>query len=305
MQQRMATVFCLIILLMSIPVNHAEEKSNSLLITWGSDGDLDIISSPDQWVGFSTNLTNVGAEQMELYPTISGETEWGVEDSTIMVEQTLISSGNSFVLDVNESLDIEVQIRVPAVVNGSPLGNTQFPFQLRVSDIDGASSSWNYTVSIIAVHGLSIDHVDAITSINPAGSIRHSITLRNTGNVFNGFEISVNPLDEAGESVGTGEPRRFAYDGWNATVHNFAAASALSPNETVTIELAVNAPYRSVANLSAVLSIASTQGSLEESITFSTSVEVERNHSITLDEVECSTIGPESDCTQHMVLRCF
>ena len=296
MQQRLLSTICILMLLFWIPVIDAVVPVGELPLEWGSSENLVIVSPANQSIGFSANLTNLDNASIELYPSITGEVDWGIEDSLISIAQTTIPAGGSFTIDAGELIDIEVEVNVPPVVDGHPLGETAFPFSLIVRDAAGLSTSWNYSISLIPVHSMVIDSVTEVSTIDPAGTIRHAVTLRNTGNVYAGYEISINPLGDQGQVLATQEPRRFANEGWNVTVHNWAAAGALSPNESVTFEVAVNSPYISAAELSARLTIASQQGGLVEQLTLTTAIELVRAHNVLLDRGDCAVIDEDAAC---------
>jgi hypothetical protein len=62
---------------------------------------------------------------------IIGETNWGINQSKFIIEETEISNQESFELDPNELTNITVKIYIPEMENGPPQANMEYPSQLK------------------------------------------------------------------------------------------------------------------------------------------------------------------------------
>ena len=302
----------MVILLLSIAIipckSHAENTSEELEITWENSGEITFVVPSNQMFQFGIGITSASANQQIINLEILGETTWGVEENitfTIHYNDTIFlpGEGDAFMLHSGNFANITVGVFIPPVINGYPLAETTYPFQLKLSNSTGAFSTWNYSVSILPKYSIVIDEIIEYSEINPSGTVTHQIEIRNTGNIHTQFESEISPLNEEGNIILTNESNRFEKSGWNATLSGWIDAMSLAPNESNIFKITVNAPYSPSGNLSILVHIRSLQGGLSEDIYLNSSIFIEKGAHLQFTNNECEDFVTEKKCVLNLKIQ--
>ena len=155
------------------------------------------------------------------------------------------SGNNAFETLVPGQLSyVFVWIDIPEVIDGAPLQGQGPQFTLKaVSGLDRALSQWSFNLIYDSFRNASIDFAEPDLEIAPGEDGRLEITLRNTGNVDNRMNLTMQAIDENGDTLnGFAKSDRFENDGWTVALFNGLEDQFLAPNESRTIEVGFQSP---------------------------------------------------------------
>jgi hypothetical protein len=157
------------------------------------------------------------------------------------------SGNNAFETLVPGQLSyVFVWIDIPEVIDGAPLQGQGPQFTLKaVSGLDRALSQWSFNLIYDSFRNASIDFAEPDLEIAPGEDGRLEITLRNTGNVDNRMNLTMQAIDENGDTLnGFTKSDRFENDGWTVALFNGLEDQFLAPNESRTIEVGFQSPVQ-------------------------------------------------------------
>ncbi|NCG42234.1 MAG: hypothetical protein GWO84_01675 [Euryarchaeota archaeon] len=139
-----------------------------------------------------------------------------------------------------------VWIDIPEVIDGAPLQGHGPQFTLKaVSGLDRALSQWSFNLIYDSFRNASIDFAEPDLELAPGEDGRLEITLRNTGNVDNRMNLTMQAIDENGDTLnGFTKSDRFENDGWTVALFNGLEDQFLAPNESRTIEVGFQSPMQ-------------------------------------------------------------
>ena len=157
------------------------------------------------------------------------------------------SGNNAFETLVPGQLSyVFVWIDIPEVIDGAPLQGHGPQFTLKaVSGLDRALSQWSFNLIYDSFRNASIDFAEPDLELAPGEDGRLEITLRNTGNVDNRMNLTMQAIDENGDTLnGFTKSDRFENDGWTVALFNGLEDQFLAPNESRTIEVGFQSPVQ-------------------------------------------------------------
>ena len=281
----------LILILGLIPLTiHAEKNSEELNLTWENSGGITFLVSSNQWFQFGIGINSTSLGSQDIIIEVIGETNWGKNNNIFEIKDENLSNQQSFELSANESIYINVKMFIPEIENGMPLAETEYPFQLKLSNSTGSMSFWDFAISIYPKYSLNIENIIENSDIEPSGTTTHEIRIKNTGNILTQFNSEISPLDSDGEIITTNESNRFIYEGWNASLSGWINALSLEPNESNVLKITINAPYVSIGKLSLLLHIESHIGGASEDIYLNTSINIIKKSKLTISDTNCDEI---------------
>ena len=174
----------------------------------------------------------------DIYSTSSFNWGWTMNQT---------SGNNAFETLVPGQLSyIFVWIDVPEVIDGAPLQGSGPQFTLKaVSGLDRELSQWSFNLIFNTYRNASIDFAEADLELAPGDNGRLEITLRNTGNVENLMNLTMQVIDENGDTLsGFDKSDRFENDGWTVALFNGLEDQYLAPNESRTIDIGFQSPLQ-------------------------------------------------------------
>ena len=139
-----------------------------------------------------------------------------------------------------------VWIDIPQVMDGAPLQGQGPQFTLKaVSGLDRALSQWSFNLIYDSFRNASIDFAEPNLELAPGEDGRLEVTLRNTGNVDSRMNLTMQAIDENGDTLnGFAKSDRFENDGWTVALFNGVEDKVLAPNESRTIEIGFQSPVQ-------------------------------------------------------------
>ena len=211
-------------------------------LSFGVSGVSNFIVEAGARTSVAVNITNNAMLDdnitYDIYSTSSYNWGWTMnQTSGNNAYETLVPGQLSYVF---------VWIDVPEVIDGAPLQGSGPQFTLKaVSGLDRALSQWSFNLIFDSYRNASIDFAEPNLELAPGEDGRLEITLRNTGNVENRMNLTMQAIDENGDTI-NGFPKsdRFESDGWTVALFNGLEDQILAPNESRTIEVGFQSPLQ-------------------------------------------------------------
>ena len=162
------------------------------------------------------------------------------------------SGNNAFETLVPGQLSyVFVWIDIPEIIDGSPLQGSGPQFTLKaVSGLDRELSQWSFNLIFDSYRNASIDFAEPNLELAPGENGRLEIILRNTGNVDNRMNLTMQAIDENGDTL-SGFPKsdRFENNGWTVALFNGLEDQYLAPNESRTIAVGFQSPLQNSGSI--------------------------------------------------------
>ena len=195
---------------------------------------------------------------------------------------------------------VTVWIDVPEVIDGAPLQGTGPQFTLKaVSGLDRDLIQWSFNLIFDSYRNASIDFAEPNLELAPGDDGRLEITLRNSGNVDNRMNITLQAIDENGDTInGFSKSDRFENDGWTVALFNGLEDQYLTPNESRTIEVGFQSPLEYSGSIN-VRFFVFALGAYERTYSIDVGAEIvrERAGEASLSTSGCSYLLPLQNCT--------
>ena len=268
------------------------EPSN---LKFGNSQSSTFVVYPGIQTNVATNITSNSTLRDDVSFTLETDSEWDWGWS--MTEVVGMESR----LELNpETMDfVRLYINVPEVIDGAPLANQGPTFRLiGTSGLDGVKIAWDFTLEVSAFRNASIDVVQSDVVIDPSGSARVDVQVRNTGNVPDTLAITLGNVQIDSVDSGQENSDRITSEGWTVALFNAFEDVLLNPNETRTVEIGVQAPPKTTGTISVDLILHPTNFPLRtvrETATVNVSWIRDFNHN--LEPVDCTYLQPNATCT--------
>jgi len=192
-----------------------------------------------------------------------------------------------------------VWIDIPKVIDGAPLQGQGPQFTLKaVSGLDRALSQWSFNLIYDSFRNASIDFAEPNLELAPGEDGRLEVTLRNTGNVDNRMNLSMQAIDENGDTLnGFAKSDRFENDGWTIALFNGVEDQSLAPNESRTIDIGFQSPVQYSGSINVRFFVFAV-GAYERtySIDIGATIVRERAGEATLSTTGCNNLLPSQSC---------
>ena len=194
---------------------------------------------------------------------------------------------------------IYLWVDVPAVVDGAPLVGTGPRWTVSaVSGVDNEAHLWNFDLLMNQKRNMSIDEVEEELVLAPGEDGRASVTVRNTGNTLSTVNLTLLAVDQHGQPLpGMSSADRFNRSGWTVALFGGLEHLVLSPNESRTVEIGIQAPNElSGAFHVQFIGFASGAPSLARTAMVNATINRVANASIETDATGCTALNDETMC---------
>lgn len=268
------------------------EPSN---LQFGNSQSSTFVVYPGIQTNVATNITSNSTLTDDVSFTLETDSEWDWGWS--MTEVVGMESRLELKPD---SMDfVRLWINVPEVIDGAPLANQGPTFRLiGTSGLDGVKIAWDFTLEVSAFRNASIDLVQSDVVVDPSGSARVDVQVRNTGNVPDTLAITLGNVQIDSVDSGQENSDRITSEGWTVALFNAFEDVFLNPNETRTVEIGVQAPPKTTGTISVDLILHPTNlplRTVRETATVNISWIRDFNHN--LEPVDCTYLQPNATCT--------
>jgi len=195
---------------------------------------------------------------------------------------------------------VTVWIDVPEVIDGAPLQGTGPQFTLKaVSGLDRDLIQWSFNLIFDSYRNASIDFAEPNLELAPGDNGRLEITLRNSGNVDSRMNLTMQAIDENGDTIsGFSKSDRFENDGWTVALFNGLEDQFLAPNESRTIEVGFQSPLQYSGSINVRFFVFAI-GAYERTYSIDVGAEIvrERAGEASLATSGCNYLLPLQNCT--------
>ena len=231
----------------------------------------------------AVNITNYAEIEDTVTFSLQSPEVWGV-DWPNGVNRTISPSDLSF---------IQFTILSPAVINGTPSNDDLAAHRLiATSSLDGEQIYWDFSLRLEVYRNFSIDKIGNNLTLDPGDSGRIEITIRNTGNVAQKFDIGF-PSSNQSESITT----TGSDNGWQYSLYKLYPSEPIGINQSRTFELAMQSPYTPDGEISVPLEIRPLGNEAKtKSLSFSGSIILSHAVEMQITENQCDEILPNSLC---------
>ena len=271
-------------------------------LDFGVDGVSQFVVDPDIQTNLAVNITNNGVYSDDVTYSLSTQSSWQWgwtmnQTSGDSAFETLVSGQLAYVY---------LWVKVPPVIDGSPLLNTGPRFTLTAtSSLDYVQSQWSFDLLMSEFRNISIDSTSENLTLDPFDNDRLSVTIRNVGNLENKIDITLEAIDELGQSIiEVPISDRIEFDGWTVALFGAKENIALQPNEARTFEVGFQAPDEYFGSFDVRIK-AYPVGAAARTYTTDVSADIEwiRSANIELVNEGCLALLPGENCQSYFTVE--
>ncbi len=280
----------------SMSINISVDIESSL--GWGSAGSTFRIN-PDTPFSFALNLSNNGTVLDEPLIKLEGDVGWRIQWD--LGEEPW--NGSQMSIDGGAIGWVNIQVWVPPVINGSPTSGEGLTWTMTAtSSLDSAVSSYTFTIIPKTFHNATIDWHQGNISLDPEGTGKLQLKVRNTGNSQSRMEIEIRELDQNGIPIGESADI-LNISGWTFRISTEYNASLLAINTSAFVDISILAP--ALVSSSAGIRVSAYSPSAptrKVSVDMFANIELVRNGSIDFTGIECRSIKPSETCSGSIIV---
>ncbi|MAV43835.1 MAG: hypothetical protein CMA30_05080 [Euryarchaeota archaeon] len=271
-------------------------------LDFGVDGVSQFVVDPNVQTNLAVNITNNGvySDDVTYSLTTQSSWQWGWtmnQTSGDDAFETLVSGQLAYVY---------LWVKVPSVIDGSPLLNTGPRFTLTAtSSLDYVQSQWSFDLLMSEFRNISIDSTSENLTLDPLANDRLSVTVRNVGNLDNKIDITLEAIDELGQSIiEVPVSDRIEFNGWTVALFGAKENIALQPNEARTFEVGFQAPDEYFGSFDVRIK-AYPIGAVSRTYTTDVSADIEwiRSANIELINEDCLALLPGENCQSYFTIE--
>lgn len=263
-------------------------------LDWGSTSSTFNVN-PDTPFSFAVNITNNGSSADEPLIRLTGDVGWYMEWD-LPAEPSV---GSNLQLQPGQIGWVNVSVWVPPVINGTPIAGQGLTWKLEaISSLDSKLSTYSFSIVPKVFHNASIDSASDGIEVEPGGTGKMQISVRNSGNSQSRVELELLPLDENGELIqGLDASDILSYEGWTARIASEYNASLLGVNESATIDFSFQAPYESEGSVGIrVIAYSPSAPQRQVSVDLFANISVYRSAEIDFSGFDCRSLDPGDFC---------
>ena len=271
-------------------------------LDFGVDGVSQFVVDPNVQTNLAVNITNNGVYSDDVTYSLSTQSSWQWgwtmnQTSGDDAFETLVSGQLAYVY---------LWVKVPSVIDGSPLLNTGPRFTLTAtSSLDYVQSQWSFDLLMSEFRNISIDSTSENLTLDPLANDRLSVTVRNVGNLDNKIDITLEAIDELGQSIiEVPVSDRIEFNGWTVALFGAKENIALQPNEARTFEVGFQAPDEYFGSFDVRIK-AYPVGAVSRTYTTDISADIEwiRSANIELINEDCLALLPGENCQSYFTVE--
>lgn len=263
-------------------------------LAWGIVNESSFLSPADTTISLSVNLTNQKNVSDLATLRIETDLDWGLTWAVSADPFT----GGTLAFAAGQLRWVDLQVRVPKVIDGVPLANVPQRFSIiAASALDGAETTYRFNIRLLAFHNVTIDGEDSAISVDPGSQGEVALRLRNTGNAPQGLSVQLELTDALGQPLGANISQRIAHQGWTAAVFNDFTVAYLEPNRTGLVNIRVQAPPTNSGELHLRVLVNGFQGDQgQQTVAMSTTIVWTRGGVLSAFEDDCGVTAPSETC---------
>ncbi len=263
-------------------------------LTWGSSGSTFNVN-PDTPFSFALNISNTGSHQDTPLIQLNGDVGWHMEwdlgsEPWNGTDMQLESGGLGWV---------NISVWVPPVINGSPMAGVEKSWTMSAtSSLDTRVSLYTFTIVPKVFHNTSIDWFEDDLVVEPSGTGKLRIGLRNVGNSQTRIEVEITPLEANGVAIENGQANDIlGIDDWTIRIATEYNVSLVGVNESGVVDINFQAPYKAGGNVTIKVAVYSPAApSRVDSVELSAEILRQRSGELDFTGFECRSLDPSQSC---------
>ena len=263
-------------------------------LRFGVTEDSQFIVDPGLRTNLAVNITNFG--EFEDYVSFSIASSSGWEWGWTM---DYVEDGNAMeLLQVGELKFVRLWIDIPQVIDSNPLALTGPRFSLTAtSSLDRAEVTWNFDLLMSEFRNVTLDNRGDDLQLDPDSNERIPITIRNSGNIENRYNLELQIIDNNGNTIDSvSAADRVEYDGWIVAIFGGYEEQLLLPTQKRTFEIGFQSPNQNFGEVNVRVNIVPV-GAVVRSINVDLTSEINWNRDFETELISQNcNILPLEDC---------
>ena len=273
-------------------INISVDLSSNL--TWGSTGSTFNVN-PDTPFSFALNISNTGSYPDTPLIRLNGDVGWHMEwdlgaEPWNGTDMQLESGGLGWV---------NISVWVPPVINGSPVAGIEKSWTLSAtSSLDSKVSLYTFTIVPKVFHNTSIDWFEDDLVVEPSGTGKLQLGLRNVGNSQTRIEVEITPLEANGVEIQDGQANDIlGIDDWTIRIATEYNVSLVGVNESGVVDINFQAPYKASGTVTIKVAVYSPAApGRVDSVELSAEILRQRSGNLDFTGFECRSLDPGQSC---------
>lgn len=263
-------------------------------LRFGVSDDSEFVVDPGLRTNLAVNMTNYADFDDEVSFSISTNSgwSWGWNMDVVQSGKAIESFG------IGELKFAKLWIDIPHVIDSNPLYLSGPRFSLTAtSSLDRAEVTWNFDLLMSEFRNVTLDNQGDNLQLDPDSNDRIPITIKNSGNIENLYNLELQITDATGNIVDSiPASDRIEYNGWIVAIFGGYEEELLTPTDTRTFEVGFQSPNQKSGEIYVKLDIiplGATSRSIE--INLISNINWDRDFDTELISEDC-TILPTENC---------
>ena len=263
-------------------------------LRFGVSDDSEFIVDPGLRTNLAVNMTNYAdfEDVVSFSITTNSGWSWGW-DMDVVENGKAIES-----FSIGELKFARLWIDIPQVIDSNPLYLSGPRFSLTAtSSLDRAEVTWSFDLLMSDFRNVTLDNRGDNLQLDPDSNDRIPITIKNSGNIENRYNLELQITDNTGNIVDNiPASDRIEYNGWIVAIFGGYEEELLNPTDTRTFEIGFQSPNQNSGEIHVKLNIiplGATTRSIE--INLMSNINWDRDFVTELVSEDC-TILPTETC---------
>ena len=222
-------------------------------LRFGVSDDSEFIVDPGLRTNLAVNMTNYAdfEDQVSFSIATNSGWTWGWNMDNIQNGKAVESFG------IGELKFARIWIDIPYVIDSNPLYLSGPRFSLTAtSGLDRVEVTWSFDLLMSEFRNVSLDHRGDNLQLDPDSNDRIPITIKNSGNVENQYNLDLQITDASGNVVeNIPASDRIEYNGWIVAIFGGFEEELLYPTDTRTFEVGFQSPNQNSGQIHVKLTI--------------------------------------------------
>ena len=262
-------------------------------LRFGVTEDSEFIVDPGLRTNLAVNMTNFAQFDDDVSFSITTNSGW-----TWGWDMDYVENGKAIEsIEIGELIFARLWIDIPKVIDSNPLYLSGPRFSLTAtSSLDRAEVTWSFDLLMSEFRNVTLDSRGEDLQLDPDSNGRLPITIKNSGNIENRYDLELQIVDEFGTIVDSiPASDRIEYQGWIVAIFGGYEDELIIPTNKRTFEIGFQSPNQNQGKIDVRLSIIPV-GAITRTIQIDLTSEIIWNRDFATDLVsqECTILPTES-----------
>jgi hypothetical protein len=263
-------------------------------LRFGVSDDSEFIVDPGLRTNLAVNMTNYGNFDDDVSFSITTNSGWSWGWNMDVVENGKAIESFS----VGQLKFARLWIEIPQVIDSNPLYLSGPRFSLTAtSSLDRGEVTWSFNLLMSEFRNVTLDDQGDNLQLDPDSNDRIPITIKNSGNIENRYNLELQITDATGNIVDNiPASDRIEYNGWIVAIFGGYEEEFLTPTDTRTFEVGFQSPNQNSGEIHVKLNIIPAGATMRSiGINLISSISWDRDFVTELVSEDC-TILPSENC---------